>query len=92
MEAAHFPIDEAMVDDGTNDPERALAGRNSLQALGEALKTLSPMARDAFLLVRVDGLSHREAAARLGIETKAVSRHIERSLARLAAMLVETTP
>lgn len=90
MEAGHFPIDDTMIDDGTNDPERVLIGRDSLQALGNALETLSPVARDAFLLVRVEGLSHREAAERLGIETKAVSRHIERSLARLAARLVET--
>lgn len=90
MEAAHCPLDEAIIDDGTNDPERILLGRDSLQSLGEALKSLSPTARDAFMLVRVEGLSHREAAERLDIETKAVSRHIERSLARLAATLVET--
>lgn len=91
MEAGHFPIDEAIVDDGTNDPERVLLGRNSLELLQDALTALPPVARDAFLLVRVDGLSHREAAERLGLETKAVSRHIERSLVRLASAMVEAT-
>jgi RNA polymerase sigma factor (sigma-70 family) len=92
MAAAHFPLDEAVVDDGTNDPERILASRNALEALGEALENLPPVVRDAFLLVRVEGLSHREAAERLNIETKAVSRHVERSLVRLASMMVEATP
>ncbi len=89
MEKNHVVVAEDLLDEGTNNPERVLIGRDELHALSEALKTLSPVARDAFLLVRVEGLSHRDAAARLGIETKAVSRHIERSLARLGAMLAE---
>lgn len=92
MEAAHGPLDEALSDDGTSDPERQLIGRNALDQLGLALETLTPAARNAFMLVRVEGLSHREAAERLGVETKAVSRHVERSLARLAAMLVDAEP
>jgi DNA-directed RNA polymerase specialized sigma24 family protein len=40
--------------------------------------------------VRVEGLSHKEAADRMGIEPKAVSRHIERSLAQLGVMLADT--
>lgn len=90
MERQHVPLETDLLDSGTDDPERVLIGRHELHALSEALKTLSPMARDAFLLVRVEGLSHKEAAARLGLETKAVSRHVERSLARLAAMLADT--
>ena len=89
MEKNHVAVAEDLLDQGTNDPEHVLIGRDELHALSEALKTLSPVTRDAFLLVRVEGLSHRDAAARLGIETKAVSRHIERSLARLGAMLAE---
>ncbi|WP_168355999.1 RNA polymerase sigma factor [Sphingomonas gei] len=90
MEAAHIALDETLRDDGTSDPERMMIGRNTLDHLGDALKTLPPVARDAFLLVRVEGLSHRDAAERLGIETKAVSRHVERSLARLAATLLDS--
>ena len=89
MEKDHVVLSDDVLDGGTDNPERVLIGRDELHALSEALKTLSPVARDAFLLVRVEGLSHRDAATRLGIETKALSRHIERSLARLAAMLAE---
>lgn len=91
MEGNHVAIEGELPDCGTHDPERVLIGRDTLHALSEALKTLSPVARDAFLLVRVEGLSHKEAAARLGIEPKAVSRHVERSLVRLGTMLAEPT-
>lgn len=90
MESEHVAIEGELHDGGTDHPERVLIGRDALHALSEGLKTLSPNARDAFLLVRVDGLSHKEAAARLGIEPKAVSRHVERSLARLSAMLADS--
>lgn len=89
MEKNHVVLSDNVLDGGIHDPERVLIGRDELHGLSEALKTLSPVAREAFLLVRVEGLSHRDAAARLGIETKALSRHIERSLARMAAMLAE---
>jgi RNA polymerase sigma-70 factor (ECF subfamily) len=89
MEGSHVAIENDLQDEGTDDPERILIGRGELHALSEAMKILSPAAREAFLLVRVEGFSHKDAAARLGIETKAVSRHVERSLARLAAMLAE---
>jgi RNA polymerase sigma-70 factor (ECF subfamily) len=90
MESEHVAIDGELQDRGTDDPERVLIGRDRLHILSEGLKTLSPKARDAFLLVRVEGLSHKEAADRMGIEPKAVSRHIERSLAQLGALLADT--
>jgi len=89
MEGNHVAIENDLQDEGTDDPERILIGRDELHSLSEAMKILSPAARDAFLLVRVEGMSHKEAAARLGVEPKAVSRHVERSLARLAAMLAD---
>jgi RNA polymerase sigma-70 factor (ECF subfamily) len=89
MEGEHVAIEGELCDHGIDDPERVLIGRDQIHALSEGLKTLTSKARDAFLLVRVEGLSHKEAAARMGIEPKAVSRHIERSLAQLGALLAD---
>ena len=45
--------------------------------------------RSVFLLVRVEGLTHRDAAKRLGLDVKQASRHVERVLAHLARALAE---
>lgn len=87
MAGQHVPIEAEMADAAAIDPERRLIARDELGVLGEALSALSPVARDVFLLVRVEGLSHREAGERLGIGTKAASSHVERALARLGAAL-----
>ncbi|WP_022677803.1 MULTISPECIES: RNA polymerase sigma factor [unclassified Novosphingobium] len=83
----HTTLDEHIVDDGALAPERIASGRQELALLGDALEAIGPVARDAFLLVRVEGLSHKEAAQRLGITPKAVSHHVERTLARMAGRL-----
>ncbi|MEE3623905.1 RNA polymerase sigma factor [Nitrospirillum sp. BR 11752] len=88
---AHDGLEEVaeLVDDGAATPERTLMFRQELACLEAALRDVDPLARHAFLLVRVDGLSHREVAGRLGLEVKTVSRQIERVLAHLARTLVE---
>jgi RNA polymerase sigma-70 factor (ECF subfamily) len=83
----HTTLDEQIVDDGALAPERIASGRQELALLGDALEAIGPVARDAFLLVRVEGFSHKEAAQRLGITPKAVSHHVERTLARMAERL-----
>lgn len=83
----HTTLDEHIVDDGALAPERIASGRQELALLGDALEAIGPVARDAFLLVRVEGFSHKEAAQRLGITPKAVSHHVERTLARMAERL-----
>lgn len=82
----HVPLDGA-VEAGSEDvatPERVVAARQQLAHIQAALAELDPVCRQAFLLCRVEGLSHREIAARLGIETGSVTRHVERALIHLA--------
>ncbi|WP_044559421.1 RNA polymerase sigma factor [Azospirillum sp. B4] len=88
---AHHALDDVaeLVDDGIATPERTVMFRQELACLEAALRDVDPLARHAFLLVRVDGLSHREVASRLGLEVKMVSRQIERVLAHLARTMVE---
>lgn len=90
MTEFHDQVDEHMVDHLAIRPDRIFEGRQELARLGDALKSISPVARDAFLLVRVEGYSHKEAALRLGITPKAVSHHIDRTLAKLAERLLES--
>lgn len=60
--------------------DRVLEARERLDRLAVALDSLAPACRDAFLMNRLDGLTHRQIARRLGVSTKTVQRHIERAL------------
>lgn len=57
-------------------PERVLEAEEELNAVYEVIVQMSEKRRAAFLLVRVDGLSHAEAADRLGVSRTAVSKHV----------------
>ncbi|GLK88964.1 RNA polymerase sigma factor [Pseudomonas turukhanskensis] len=57
-------------------PHRSLAHEQRLQLLQRALDELSPVCRDAFLLRKLEGLSHDEIAERLSISQSLVEKHI----------------
>lgn len=84
-------LSEMLTDPAAACPERTAIARDELRALSGAIETLPPVARAAFTLVRVEGLSHKEAARRLGIEPRQVANHVERSLARLSRSLLEVS-
>jgi RNA polymerase sigma factor (sigma-70 family) len=84
----HTTLDDHIVDDAALAPDRIAAARQEIALLADALDTIGPVARDAFLLVRVEGYSHKEAAQKLGITPKAVSHHVERTLARMAEKIM----
>jgi RNA polymerase sigma-70 factor (ECF subfamily) len=62
------------------DPEARADALGRLERLAAALEQLPPACREAFLLNRLEGLSHAQIAARLGVSTKSVQRYIERAL------------
>lgn len=65
----------------TVTPERVLAAVELLDAVGRLLADLPDEVRAAFLLRRLDGLSHAEIAARLGVSDRTVKRHVARAYA-----------
>lgn len=66
----------AIADDPLAD-ER-LADRDELQRVAEAISALPAKVREVFLLRRVEGLSQREVAERLGIAESTVEKHMSR--------------
>lgn len=67
-------------------PEHRVADRDELQRLGEAIASLPVRVRDVFTLRRVEGLSQREVARRLGISESTVEKHMSRGFYLLTAL------
>lgn len=65
-------------------PEQRLNARQELRRLADALDALSEDCRSAIWLRRVEGLSLREAAQRLGMVESTVASHLHRGLRALA--------
>jgi RNA polymerase sigma factor (sigma-70 family) len=70
------------------NPESQADAAGRLERLSAALAQLPPQCRQAFLMNRIDELTHADIATRLGISTKTVQRHIERAL-RLCVQVLE---
>jgi RNA polymerase sigma factor (sigma-70 family) len=69
-------------------PDRRLNARQELQHLSDAFGRLSEMARSVIWLRRVEGLSQRETAERLGIQEGALESHMGRGLRIMADALL----
>jgi RNA polymerase sigma-70 factor (ECF subfamily) len=65
--------------EASEDPLLGLSAAEITAALKKELEGLSPKLREAFLLVRLDGLTHAEAAEVLGIEESATKVRAHRA-------------
>jgi len=63
-----------------SDPAVQVEAAQRLQCVWQALQVLPAPVRQAFLLNRLEGLSQREIAQRLGLSEKTVERHVLRAL------------
>jgi RNA polymerase sigma-70 factor (ECF subfamily) len=73
----------------SNDPpaDEAVASRQRLRQLVAALDQLPPQRRRAFMLHKLEGLSHVETAARMGISRSGVEKHIIAALQQLLTLI-----
>lgn len=72
------------VDDGI-DPSTVLSSRQDLQALSEALDTLTRRQRDILIAARVDEQPQVDIAARHGISVRMVGKELKKALETCAA-------
>ena len=83
-------LDALEIAGDTPNPERNVTARDELRRLQSALDGLSPRCRETLILARVEGLSGREIARRMGITESTVSHYLKRGVQSLAnAMRVE---
>ncbi|MBK8978229.1 MAG: sigma-70 family RNA polymerase sigma factor [Planctomycetes bacterium] len=80
---AGAPLSQVLAELGT--PSRTLVAREELARLEQAFDTLSARDQDIVLMARVEGLSHAEIAAQLGISETASRKALSRALVQLAA-------
>ena len=60
--------------------ERDLIARQAIEKLQTDLSLLSERVRDAFVLHKIEGLSHSETAERLGLSRSTVEKHIMKAM------------
>jgi|GEM_PF-228296 len=68
-------------------PDRTVLARDELRRLQTALDRLPARSREAVVMGRVEGLTGRQIAARMGISEAAVSKHIDAGIRALADIL-----
>jgi RNA polymerase sigma factor (sigma-70 family) len=67
--------------------ERDTAAHQELRQLAEALDELPPKCREVVWMRRVEDLSQKEVAARLGISEKTVEKHVMKGMQRLTDVI-----
>ena len=77
------PLIDALEPQDDLSPERALIAREQLERVIEALKTLPPRTRQAFILHRFEEMTYVSIARQMGITTISVGKLIKRALRKL---------
>ena len=62
------------------EPEVAVEARQRFEAIAQVVDLLPTRCREAFILVKFDGLTHAQAAQRMGIAVKTVEMQIQIAL------------
>jgi RNA polymerase sigma factor (sigma-70 family) len=71
----------------TESAAETLSADEKFQELAAAIATLPPRCRAAFVLCKLKGISHRDAAAQLGLSERTVDEHVFRGMQRLGEEL-----
>jgi RNA polymerase sigma factor (sigma-70 family) len=83
----HGPEETEAVADPAVGADRDLARGSALQALDRAVAALPAALKGALVLTALEGLSHKDAGAVLGLSVKAVEARVSRARRRLMEML-----
>lgn len=79
--------ESARLADSSQGPEEALASRQALQALQDAIDKLEPMYRDVLVLRDIEGLTAPEVAEVLGLSVPAVKSRLHRARSSLRELV-----
>ena len=71
-------LDHLQVVSDFPSPETEAIGRDELDRLGRAISALPARMQEVFRLRRIDGLSQREVAEKIGISESTVEKHMAR--------------
>ncbi|MEJ2408791.1 MAG: sigma-70 family RNA polymerase sigma factor, partial [Novosphingobium sp.] len=82
IEMENGPVDEF-------SPERIVAGRSALRRVERLIEALPERARQVFFLRKIEGVSQREIAARLGLTENIVENEVARGLRRILSQMTE---
>jgi RNA polymerase sigma factor (sigma-70 family) len=73
-------------------PEQRISAHEELRRLADAIDQLPPRCREVVWLRRVDEVSQKDVASRLGITQKVVEKHVMKGMKLLAAALFRSEP
>ena len=89
---AYADVDAVVLSVDELSPERHQSGRSELRLLQAALDDLPRRCREVVQLRKIEGLSQREVANRLGIAEDTVERQVSKGIRALAAALANADP
>lgn len=83
---AHVELDPERSSEADFGPDRILAGREALKAVMHVVRLMPERTRTIFVLRRIEGMSYKDIAGRLGLSVSAVEKHMMRAAERLARL------
>ncbi|WP_429912874.1 RNA polymerase sigma factor [Glycocaulis sp.] len=88
-EDAHGPMDGLHLADESFENDRVLIGKERLEMVTAILLELPERPRTVFVLKRLEGMTYRAIAKRLGISESAAEKNMRRAIAHLIDRMAE---
>jgi RNA polymerase sigma-70 factor (ECF subfamily) len=85
-------IDTLYIDTGEHSPERITAGRRELARVRKLIAALPERCRRIFVMRKIEGLSQKEIAQRMGVTENIVENESVRGLRAILAACAEDAP